>query len=649
MYLDFFGLDKEPFHITPDPDFLYLSPSHKEALATVMYGVQQQKGFIAVTGEVGTGKTTVLRAYMEEIEGKKLHPIYLFDPALSFEELLETMLHELGMEAEGRSTFACLQWLRYFLIEEYKKGYSVVLLVDEAQNMPVETMEKLRILSNLETTKDKLLQIVLIGQPELEEKLQLHALRQLNQRIAVRTVIKPLSKSESEAYLDYRLAQAGGTIECCFTRGALRRVIRYADGNPRLLNIASDNTLIAAYGAQKRPATGAVVEEVIADLKGKRSRPWVKRAAVAAAAVALLGVFALLRPGPLGARSITSGDREKEPVSVRQPAEPASEPETAAANEVREPPQAKTAPTESMVASLPPLVSAGPETGNVDESVSPTQAPPAPATAAKPEPAADKAKAPAEQSAAATPPERKPASQPETGAESPGKTDAEMKTEQEPAEPVRDAAEKRDLPETAAVPERATPPPETTKPDEATAVESKTAGASEPAQAPERPEPDQRQVLARAGQPSGNTPPNASAENAAKAESREPAEPPAESSLTDAIAEIPFSVMLPATEARPASEAQDTRPAPGPGTEGMRRRAVRRGDSLIELLRQEYGYYDQVLLRGILEYNPRIQEADVIYYGESLVFPPIDAVKRAGSRSGAAHGQGAQGQKGTES
>ncbi len=628
MYLDFFGLDKEPFHITPDPDFLYLSPSHKEALATVLYGVQQQKGFIAVTGEVGTGKTTVLRAYMEEIEGKKLHAIYLFDPALTFEELLETMLHELGMEAEGRSTFARLQWLRYFLVEEYKKGYSVVLLVDEAQNMPVETMEKLRILSNLETTKDKLLQIVLIGQPELEEKLALHALRQLNQRIAVRTTIKQLSKPESEAYVEHRLAQAGGTPECCFTRGALRKIIRYADGNPRLLNIACDNTLIAAFGAQKRPATARVVDEVVADLKGRRAaRPWLKQAAVAAAAIAVVGVFALLGPGLLDARTVTSED-----AAVRQAPAPESAPEEVTAT-----------PAPGPVASLPEhpraeVRSIAPEPGPVAK----------PAVEAAPT-----AVSPAERQVPAEP--EPPAAQPEpapaTQRAEPAPVQQAAVPEPAPVEPAPEAIESVVAPEPAREQQAAAPAVESA-PAEPAAEEA----LEEPAEAPEAAESVEEeaapgpapQMLARAASASAPPARSATAEPAEVEAAPEEAPAPPEPTLSDAIAEIPFSVMLPASQPRPKTAQSAAKPADVPDTAGMRRRVVHKGDSLIELLRQEYGEYNRVLLRGILAYNPRIHEADVIYYGESLVFPPIEDVKRAGRLAGASSGAAAQGQEGTE-
>ena len=205
MYLSYYGFKKMPFHITPDPEFLYLTPSHKEALATIRYGVEAQKGFIVITGEVGTGKTTTLREFLLQSTDDTLEPIYVFDPYLSFEELLRSMLLDMGEEVEDTSPSRMLVQLQHRLIEEYEDGRDVVLLIDEAQNMPVETLEKLRVISNLETNDDKLIQIVLIGQPELDEKLNRHELRQLNQRVALRAKIHPLTRKQSAEYIRHRI------------------------------------------------------------------------------------------------------------------------------------------------------------------------------------------------------------------------------------------------------------------------------------------------------------------------------------------------------------------------------------------------------------------------------------------------------------
>lgn len=297
MYLDFYGLAVEPFNVTPDPDFLFLSPSHREAFASLVYGVENRKGFVALTGEVGTGKTTILRAYLKHLKhlhGCPIRPIYLFNPDVSFEQLLEILLHELHIEVENPISEWMLPWLHWALIQRYKQNKNVVLIVDEAQNMPVETLEKLRMLSNLETTKDKLLQIVLAGQPEFDRILDRHELRQLRQRIAVRITIQPLTPELSRSYIQHRLEQAGCESPEVFSPGAFKTILRCAKGIPRNLNTICSNALITAAGYRQKPVSARVVKEVIADLKGRTKRSslrWVP--ALAAALVALLGLTSL--------------------------------------------------------------------------------------------------------------------------------------------------------------------------------------------------------------------------------------------------------------------------------------------------------------------------------------------------------------------
>jgi len=194
MYLDYYNLKKEPFQNSPDPDFLFLSPSHREALASIMYGVEQRKGFITIIGEVGVGKTSILRYYLERVVKENVKVIYIFNPALSFSALIKDVLQKQGISAKTDDHAELVNQFNQILIDRFKQRTNVVLIIDEAQNMPVETIESLRILSNLETSKDKLLQIVLVGQPELEDKLQLRELRQLRQRIAIKTTIAPFRK-----------------------------------------------------------------------------------------------------------------------------------------------------------------------------------------------------------------------------------------------------------------------------------------------------------------------------------------------------------------------------------------------------------------------------------------------------------------------
>ena len=252
MYENFYRLKKAPFQITPDPEFLFLSPTHKEALASIVYGVEKRKGFVVVVGEVGLGKTTVLRSYLERADKKLLRVIYVFNPNVPFSALLDTIDQAAGTDVRQDSVAARVLRLHDVLVGEYQQGYNVVLVVDEAQNMPIQTLEDLRLLSNLETSKDKLLQIVLVGQPEFDKILDRHELRQLKQRIAIRATLTPLSADESLAYIRYRLEKAGAESTNIFTRGALRRIVRHAGGIPRLLNILCDNALITGLGYQKR-------------------------------------------------------------------------------------------------------------------------------------------------------------------------------------------------------------------------------------------------------------------------------------------------------------------------------------------------------------------------------------------------------------
>ncbi len=300
MYLGFYGFAKEPFNITPDPEFLYFSPSHKEAFAAVTYGVANRKGFVVLTGEIGTGKTTILRTYLDRIDRNAVECIYLFDPNLSFSDLLELLLREMGHEVTQREAAWMIQWLHWSLVRRFQAGRNVAVIIDEAQNMPVETIEQLRVLSNLETTKEKLLQIVLVGQPELNKKLDLESLRQLKQRIAVRATLMPLTRAESLDYLRHRVEQAGGKLDEVFAPAALKAMVRYAKGIPRKLNIVASNALLAGYGGQRRPVTVRVVREVIADLEGSWGRPWLRRTlgACAALTVAACAIVALLQLAP---------------------------------------------------------------------------------------------------------------------------------------------------------------------------------------------------------------------------------------------------------------------------------------------------------------------------------------------------------------
>ena len=296
MYLDFYHLKKAPFHITPDPEFLFLSPSHKAALGALVYGIEERQGFVALIGEVGLGKTTILRSYLERVDQSQLKPIYIFNPNVSFSELLKTLCREFGIEDVAEDIAETVNRLHQALIEEYKRGRNVALIVDEAQHMPTETLEHLRMLSNLETATQKLIQIVLVGQPEFDLKLEDYALRQLKQRLAIRGTISPLTDEESQDYIIYRLAKVVTVDEPLFTRGALREIVKQAQGTPRVINILCTNALIHGYGYNKRRISTKIVRGAVAEYTGKPPpRPW-KPWMTLSSATALLALLLWFSP-----------------------------------------------------------------------------------------------------------------------------------------------------------------------------------------------------------------------------------------------------------------------------------------------------------------------------------------------------------------
>ncbi len=247
MYNEFYGFLESPFNLTPDPRFLFLSDRHREALNHVLFGIQERKGFIQLTGEVGAGKTTVCRAILEQL-GPNFRTALILNPILTAPQLLRTILAELGLKIPSRADRAqALEILNHFLLEQLAEGNDVVLVIDEAQDLDVDLLEQIRLLSNLETDQRKLLQIVLIGQPELREKLDQRSLRQLRQRITVRYHLAPLTVAETEHYIHHRLRVAGGNGRPNFTPWAIRRIHRYSGGVPRLINAVCDKALLCGY------------------------------------------------------------------------------------------------------------------------------------------------------------------------------------------------------------------------------------------------------------------------------------------------------------------------------------------------------------------------------------------------------------------
>jgi general secretion pathway protein A len=273
MYLDFFKFTKIPFHITPDPDFLFLSPSHQDAFTSIFWGIQQRKGLVVVTGEVGVGKTTILRSYLEKTDPESVRTVYIFHAALSFGKLMKQIVSELVTPAVEKDLPDLIDRVFLYLVDEYKNDRRVVLIIDEAQNLPVETLERLLMLSNRDTSQEKLLQIILVGQLEFENKLNLPKLRQLKQQIAITTRIRTLTPDESLAYIQHRVMIASSFYNPVFTKAALKRIVKEANGIPRTINILCDNALTTAFGYQRKPVDAKIIEEVIKDLRGGLPEP----------------------------------------------------------------------------------------------------------------------------------------------------------------------------------------------------------------------------------------------------------------------------------------------------------------------------------------------------------------------------------------
>ena len=267
MYCDFFGFSEKPFTVTPNPHFVFLSSIHREAFARLLYGVDSHAGFIALTGEVGTGKTTMLRTLLTQLDPEKYRSALIFNPCMSAGQLLAGICREFGVEADEQSRFGYLDALNRFLIEQNSAGRTVVLVIDEAQNLEPEVLEQVRMISNLETERDKLIQIILAGQPELNHVLRRHDLRQLNQRIAVRCRLTAMKLDDTSRYINHRLKISGSRIPDIFSPAAVRRIYRFSHGVPRLINVACEQALVMAWTRDIRSITPAMVAEVITELQ----------------------------------------------------------------------------------------------------------------------------------------------------------------------------------------------------------------------------------------------------------------------------------------------------------------------------------------------------------------------------------------------
>lgn len=296
MYNQFFGFKERPFKLVPNPDYLFLSQSHEEALAHLRYALTDGEGFVEIIGEIGTGKTMLCRTFLESLNADT-ESAYIFNPRMDAVDLLKAINDEFGISTSHQSIKDLIDALNVFLIEKKALGKKVILLIDEAQNLSKEVLEQIRLLSNLETTKDKLLQIILVGQPELGAMLDSYELRQLGQRISLSCRLQPLTCSETKAYIAHRIHVASQTSAPVFTNSAIRRIFKFSGGIPRLINMACDRSLLSAFGRHRLKISGSIAKSAIQELVARGDIPRklltgnIKRIFVVAALCAVLIVF----------------------------------------------------------------------------------------------------------------------------------------------------------------------------------------------------------------------------------------------------------------------------------------------------------------------------------------------------------------------
>jgi type II secretory pathway predicted ATPase ExeA len=262
MYKSYYGLKENPFNVNPDPRFLFLTKQIEEALTGLMYGIQTRKGFITLTGEVGTGKTTLINRLLDWLHHRRARTAFLFNSRMNSSQLFDFILAEFDIQCESKSKSQQLLKLNHWLLERYRDGETVVLIIDEAQNLTYPVLEEIRLLTNLETSTEKLLQIVLSGQPELEEKLKLPQLRQLRQRIMLRCRTTPLSEEQTGEYIAERLRIAGASGDPIFSPKTIEAVHVYSLGIPRVVNLLCEHSLVNGFVEQQRPIQPKIVEEV---------------------------------------------------------------------------------------------------------------------------------------------------------------------------------------------------------------------------------------------------------------------------------------------------------------------------------------------------------------------------------------------------
>ncbi len=275
MYCKFYNLKEKPFNVTSDPAFFFASRAHQEAISHLSYGVNQRKGILVITGEIGTGKTTLCRFFLDT-QGENIKTAFILNPYFPQEQLLVAIVKDFGISVKDESSFSCVWHLNRFLLSQSEKGNNIVLIIDEAQNLTVPQLEQVRLLSNLETHKHKLLQIVLVGQPELNRKLELYELRQLQQRIAVRYHIQALGEDEINQYIRHRLNIVGGN-HITFTPSAVKAITELSIGTPRLVNIICDRALLAGFVKETYSIDEEIIQRCRQDLAGLIQREELKK------------------------------------------------------------------------------------------------------------------------------------------------------------------------------------------------------------------------------------------------------------------------------------------------------------------------------------------------------------------------------------
>ncbi len=269
MYKSFYSLKENPFNITSDPSFFFPSQRHEEAFNHLTYGISSRKGIIVMTGEIGTGKTTLCRMLLNHISDK-VKTALILNPSFSDIQLLQMIVHDLGIDCKKRNKLELVGAIALFLVDQSALGNNVAIIIDECQNLNIRQLEQIRLLSNLETEKEKLLQIILMGQPELNDKLQNPALRQLNQRITVRYHMLPLEKNEVRRYIEHRLKTAGADNRLQFTEDAIEAIFAYSQGTPRVINILCDRALLGGFVQEAWVIDGAIIENCIKEIHGHK-------------------------------------------------------------------------------------------------------------------------------------------------------------------------------------------------------------------------------------------------------------------------------------------------------------------------------------------------------------------------------------------